>query len=703
MAVSRPPRRAGAESRPARPSFLQRDAAPPAEGPLWTRLAWALMALFGAALVIMMATVHRIGDIYTETDFYGAYGFGARMIEHGHFDPARYAVVGPVHEVALALVGFVVHDLFVAGELLSAAAMCVATLLWFRVARERAGSAAAFVTVIFLVTNGTWFRYGYSATTDALALALQAVFVTMLLTGQGTPRRVFATGVLACLAFLTRYNAVVLLPAGLIVILAGGTSTPSPGRRRAALLFTAGFFALLAPWLGYALTHGAHAGIQLHHNVAYEVFARSKGLSWDNYEQSMQSQFPTPWSVFARDPSAVTLHMFYNFFDHMRLDAIVLTGWPLALTAMLGAALAVRTALLPRLAPVLAITLLLFFTLVPAFHSERYSLSVLPGWALLAGVAVASPRFAFAFDAGGGRRVWLKAILALVPIALSLQLSVALQKLQARLLPVEALQIVREAKPLLRPGDRVIARKSYFAWHAGLDAVPFPFADSLAQLAAAAKREHARWLYFSWPEAELRPEFAYLLDTANVVPGLVPRAVTRHYPAVLYEIMPGFGAEPAWAASDTMRMVARARAYVLIRDNDWKSRLFLALHEQRLGRYEAAQHYLDQAVRLAPEDLGVLLPLGDNLVHTDHAAAARDVYLHAERIEPGNADARLGLGWATLLMGDAPQAAELWRPVVSLAEDAATLQRMLQLYAYLKDQAGAEAVRTRMRELRLLR
>ena len=46
------------------------------------------------------------------------------------------------------------------------------------------------------------------------------------------------------------------------------------------------------------------------------------------------------------------------------------------------------------------------------------------------------------------------------------------------------------------------------------------------------------------PEAEMRPGFSYLLDTTAKVPGLLPRAVTAHWPAVLYEIGPGFGRDP---------------------------------------------------------------------------------------------------------------------------------------------------------------
>jgi len=84
--------------------------------------------------------------------------------------------------------------------------------------------------------------------------------------------------------------------------------------------------------------------------------------------------------VIARDPVAVASRMLFNMFDHVRLDAAKLTGFPLALAAVAGAWFAWRDAVFARVRPVLLIQTMLFLTLVPAFHSERYSLAVLPLW-----------------------------------------------------------------------------------------------------------------------------------------------------------------------------------------------------------------------------------------------------------------------------------------------------------------------------------
>src|SRR5262249_2681124 len=212
------------------------------------------------------------------------------------------------------------------------------------------------------------------------------------------------------------------------------------------------------------------------------------------------------------------------------------TGLPLALAAAAGAWLAWRDGLLGRLKPLLVAGALLFLTLVPAFHSERYSLAVLPLWALFAATFFASPRFALVTQGAWAKLLLLPAVL--VP---SLGATQAFAERVIRELPVETRAAAEQVRPLVRAGDKVLARKPHFAWYAGMTPLTLPLADTLADWGTAARKTGARWLYFSWPEAEMRPRFEWLLDTTSTAPGLTVRAATTHWPSVLYEIGPGFG------------------------------------------------------------------------------------------------------------------------------------------------------------------
>ncbi len=660
----------------------------------FVRLAWALAALLAAALLAVTFGPHRIGDYFTETDFYGQYAEGARLIQNGRLLPARYGVVGPGYEAALALAGLVVRDLFLAAQLLSIAATAATLLLWFHLLERRAAARLALCAALFLAFDATFFRYGYSATTDALALALQAAALYALL-ARSSGRAALAAGLFAALAFLTRYNAAVLLPAGIVAALAGGT--PHPRRARAALLFAAGFLAPVAPWALWSLAHGGSFASQLHHNIAYEVFARAKGIPWDDYQRDLQPQFHGLWDVIRRDPGAVAARMLHNVGDHLRQDAASLLGWPATLCALAGLVLGAADGTLRRLWPLGLAWALLFLALVPVFYSERYSLALLPTYAALAGLAFASPRFALV--AGRARRVWLKGALVLLPLG---AMATASWRVQARAmdqLPVEALECAETLRALKRPGDAVIARKPNLAFHAGVRAVPFPFTNGLPALADYARESGARWLYFSWPEGETRPQYWFLLDTTAAVPGLAPRRATAPHPAVLYEIGPDFGRVPAWMANDTLMALHTLRARLMVDGNDVRVLHDFARVEHARGRLEPARGALERAAALAPGDVAVLVALGEVALKQGDAATGEAAFARAQALAPASVEARVGRGWARLVAGRPEEAAALWRPVVSETRDAATLLRMAEIFHALGDREAAAAARATLARL----
>jgi hypothetical protein len=673
------------------------DAAATPDNRLLFWLGWLVIAAYGVAVAAMAIGPHQVGDVFTETDFYGAYGPGARMLQRGILDPARYTVVGPVFEVVLAGVGFLVGDLFVAAEVISGVAMVVALGFWHSLVARRLGAFAALLVVAFMATNPQFFRYGWAVTTDALALALQAAAIWTLFgapdaTAEGRiTRRMFVAGLLAAFAFLTRYNSIALLPAGLLVLAFGWNGLPVGERARHAFFFLLGFLAPVVPWIAWSATHGGAMRFQLHHNIAYEVFARPKGIVWDVYAHEMEGQFPTPWSVIARDPVAVVSRMLFNVGDHVRLDALKLIGLPLAAAAVAGFVLAWRGRVLGRLTPMLVTGAFLFLSLVPAFHSERYSMAVLPIWALLAAWAFASPKLAL--SAGG---VWLK--LPLVPVILLSVLTTtrAFAERTVNQLPVEARDAAEKVRPFLRPGDKVMARKPHFAWYAGLQALTLPLSDSLSQWADAGRRMGARWLYFSWPEAEMRPRFEWLLDTTSAAPGLTVRAATQHWPAVVYEIGPDFGREPDWLTNDTLAAVHRARARVLTDDHNVQARVFLAMHEFSARNHEAAQVWIDQLLRLHPEDPEVLMLAAENRLQLQDPDGAMGYFERYERLRPGSAEAQVGRGWVAALRGDERLAAQLWAPVAGATEDVTTLRRMGVAFARTGDMERLALVRERL-------
>jgi hypothetical protein len=654
------------------------------------RAGWAVVALVAAGLLAMVLGPHRIGDYFTETDFYGAYAEGARLVQRGVLDPSRYGVVGPGFEVALGLVGFAIRDLFLAAQLVSVLATAATLLLWWRILRARADARVAFAALLVAATNPYLFRYGYAATTDAFAIALQSAALAVLLLG-ASPRAAAGAGALAAAAFLTRYSGLWLLPAGLALTWFGGTVHAD--RRRATALFAAGFLLPVVPWVAWSLAHGGTLRFQLHHNIAYDVFARAKGITWDQYQRDLQPQFPNLGAVIARDPAAVAGRMLFNVWDHLRLDAEKLLGWPTAIAALLGGVLGAVDGSLRRHWPLWLSGALAFLVLVPAFHSERYSLAVLPFYAALAGLLFGRPRFALALRRPG---VWLKAALAVAPIAAALVANVRLQARAIDQLPTEVLDAAKVLRELRRPGDRIIARKSHIAYYGGVEPLPFPFADSLGPLAASARASRARWLYFSWPEAQTRPSLFALLDTTARIPGLTPRAVTSPDPAVLYEIGPGFGQVPAWWANDTLRQYHTMVGRLKVDGRDAGALYGLALLERLRGRLGRAREYAARAAAVQPRDFKVNVLLGAITQETGDLVVSERAFRTALAADPASPSVKLGLGWTLLIGGRTQEAAALWREAVDGTTDPVALGRMLQVFEYVGDSASAARTRARL-------
>jgi 4-amino-4-deoxy-L-arabinose transferase-like glycosyltransferase len=548
--------------------------------------------LAGALLVAWLAIIfgpHKIGDYWAESDFYGGYVEGARAILQGQLDPARYSVVGPVYEIALALARLIARDWFLAGQFLSLAASLATLGLWFRWLSRRTEPVLALLAAALLAANPYFFRYGYSATTDALAVALQAGALCLALTGR-TRGAALATGFLAALACLTRYNSAVLLPALLLAI---GLDHERPARGRAVLLAVAGFAAPVLAWLAFSIARGVPPTFQFHHLIAYEVFARSQGMSWDDYQEKLQPGFHSLWDVIARDPKAVFTHLFHNAWEHLRLDAAEVYGWPVALAAAWGLVVGASDRSLRRLWPVVLAGALFFLSLVPVPQSGRYSLPLVP-------IAAACAAVPFARWLAARKRAveWLGGTAFAAALVVSLVASVELEKHDLGQLPTEVLEAAGPLRQHAAPGDRIIARKPHIAYYGGVVAEPFPFATDLTRLAEAARRDSARWLFFSIYEARTRPELAFLLDTTGTVPGLIPRAVTQGHPAVLYEIGADFGRAPDWFSNDTLRTVHAARARLLVEPRDVRALQTLAAFAVLRGRPDEARRDLERAAEI---------------------------------------------------------------------------------------------------------
>lgn len=707
----RPPRAPGPPDAPAS-AWLRLHAAPDLADSQRLRTAgWIVIAVAGLALLWLALFFHRVGDYLTESDFYGGYAPGADLIRHGRLDASRYQVVGPLYELALALAGFVVRDLFIAGKLLSVAAACAALISWWLLLARRAGAAVGFWAVVLLAVNPQSTRYGFSATTDMLAIGLQAACLFALL-GSRWRFAVLAAGALAGLAALTRYNAAVMLPAGLLCIawpgaLAGavhagtgrgsaggaahGTTRP-PSRKRAAALFLAGFALVTAPWLVYSLSQGQVPGAMLVRNFVYYATpdAARNTQDWPGDLGGREVPTTSLGELLQRDAGAFVMRALGAIPEHLAQDGGVLLGWPVAILCLLGLAFLISERRFRPLWPLWIPGGALFLVLVPVFYSPRYSLPLAPFYLTLAAVAIASPRFALAAGRAG---VPLKWLLALLPVALALRSNVALQRQLESQTPVEVIEAGRALRQAAPPGARVVSRKGHIGYYSGLDVAPFPRLQKLSDLAESCRRNHAEFLYFSWLEVQLRPDFSYLLDTTSAVPGLSVVHATDHQASVVYRIGPQFGRDPAWLADPLLSRVHWERVLVRALPDPLAAphRNLLAAYALDQRRPEEALEQAERATRDQPSDtLGWTLK-GQALRELGRLEEAQRAYETALSLDPGEVQSRIGLGWVQLTLGHPEEAARTWRPVIGAARDDSTLRVMQGLFEKLGDTEAARA------------
>ena len=257
----------------------------------------------------------------------------------------------------------------------------------------------------------------------------------------------------------------------------------------------------------------------------------------------------------------------------------------------------------------------------------------------------------------------------------------------------------RALRELARPGEAVIARKPHIAYYSRLASVPFPFTNTIPELAAYAHHSQARWMYVSWPEVETRPAYWHLLDTTGVMPGLRPVHATAPHPSVIYEIGPEFGQLPSWYSNDTLMSYHTARAQLMVRP-DMHAALFTLGNVYRAwGKPDSARRYMEAALQVQPQDVHTLLVLGELGIEQHQVSVAQDYFERAARLQPDNVDARIGLGWTALLGGRIDEAASTWKPVIRFAEDPTTVRRMADLYHMRGDRSAEADATERYRQL----
>jgi hypothetical protein len=511
--------------------------------PLSNRKSWILpvsLALIYLLTLAYLGRTHTFGTYSTETDFYHLYAPDAERIAAGQFPENTYQ--GPGYPALLVLGAKLTGDLFLAGKWISILSAALVVLLLFQLGARLFGYWAGIGAALIVMVSGPLPQYAIQATTDVFFLML-CLAALAVLTGERLSARwrVMLAAVIVGAAYLTRYNGVFLVAAGLFGILALGLfRRPWRARLTLAAAFLLIFMVTVSPWLYLNYQHrGAPFYNTNYLNMATLFYPDLAGGRTDqDGTRKLEEVFDSFSAMLRYNPRQILARYPANLYDCLKrsVTSNLVSPW-VGWLALAGSLLA----LLERRSKAVLLLLLAgagYFLLMALNHWEtRYFFFIAALYAALAAYAAIRPlELARA-------RGWLRPrVFALIPIALvavmwadSFAFSRSSMQRFLSSHPVEVLSACEYLKREGVSGARVVARKPHLAYICGQQWVFFPQVKSLDELREWLRRSPVDYLFVGSVELARRRELAALKDPHSAPPWLKAVWVSADPACVLYK------------------------------------------------------------------------------------------------------------------------------------------------------------------------
>ncbi len=331
-------------------------------------LVWAIVGIW----------FRPIGGYGVETDFYGDFVPNARewakgipSVGLGYRGPFYYLLIG-----ALSKFG----DVFLLAKILSAACAGIGIRAIGGLFRNLWNTTVATAGSLFLAANSTLILYSYKACTDLVYLVLFVTTLALVFSkNRGHYKTWAAAGLMAGMAYLTRYNGVALVPIGM----AAGLIMVRPWRRMAMtiLAFGGSWLVIVSPWLLYLWNQtGDPFWNRNFALIAEEIYGLNSKVAGTGHLVDSVG-FTSLGEVFRLDPGASFLAMAVNFPEHLWMDLKLLVGPVWGVLGMAGIALSFRTWSNRRCLAFALAGLITFTALSPVFYNQRFMLTLLIWWA----------------------------------------------------------------------------------------------------------------------------------------------------------------------------------------------------------------------------------------------------------------------------------------------------------------------------------
>jgi 4-amino-4-deoxy-L-arabinose transferase-like glycosyltransferase len=390
--------------------------------------------------------------------------------------------------------------------------------------------------VILISLNRHFFLPAHKASTDLLFLLWCYLAWHLLLARRFSWLRLAGSSLLCGLAFLTRYNGLILpvVAIGVFMINPGGWT-----RRRqvtAGLVFLVIFLVVISPW--YAVNQ-AETGRLLATRNLQNIFVE-QFYGGEHAARMPATGLSTLREIIRHDPLHFGRQYLTNLIDHLKRDGQDLLGEATAILVGLGLLQLLFRRLDRRQATFFVLPVCYFLAMCTVYYLPRFFLPLLPAYYVL-GLG-----FLLGTHSGDGWWRWSDRYpvvrLGITGLVLAGIIGLQLERV------VAAERDYYDQRPLFVPAAAeflqahhdgsdvpvVMARKPHIAYYAGMRYLPYPqsFAGG-SELLTFARRQQVQYIVYSTVERYFYPDRSFL-KRLDVVDGV--ERIYRGRQIAIYEL-----------------------------------------------------------------------------------------------------------------------------------------------------------------------
>jgi hypothetical protein len=498
-----------------------------------------IAAVYFVIVGLISFIFHSVGDFGIETDFFWGYVPNAKKILTGVISIDAFR--GPLYPMVLAIFGFIIGDFFHAGILIAVLSASVLVFVTFELLKKIFSTVVSFFVTVLLVVNPVFIQYTYSAGTDMFFNALAAVTLFFFFKNKDLNyKNLILTAFFGGLSYLTRYNGIFLASFVVIILFVNYWKISWTQRIKASVIFSAVFLVTFSPWGFYCFGEkGSFFYNENYKNIAFEVYGKGK-ISWDDFWFKESSKITSLTEVIFKDTGLFISTISKNISDHFMSDMEKLLGWQLGMFVILGLILLVVSNPLKswkeQSIGYYLVNIFFFALLLVVFYSERFSLFLIPFYAVIA----VQPFFFEKYRIRKFIPFKFSYLLMVGIIVFTFAKSYSFNSRNINSGPTELLTLrdwYEENVPQNEKGKIVAARKAHVAYYLNMDFKLMPMADSYDEFISKLRNENVDYLYIGMAEAGLRREFQFLIDPKSNHPGLEVVVYFNNPPSVLYKVI----------------------------------------------------------------------------------------------------------------------------------------------------------------------